>query len=124
MTDVVTVDDIMYEEKRDMLFIHFEPKGTGAKPDKDTVKMHFDWFNEQGLSYKSAEFIEVPGTGEYCYAVYFTGTDDPRIALYSEKFEDENFCSLHPQRYQMHLIIYVFWYSNGGKDRMEAKLTS
>jgi hypothetical protein len=122
MTAATTVDDVMYNEKRDMLFIHFEPKGTGQKPAEDILKLHFDWFNEQGLEYKSAEFVEVPGTGEYCYAVYFAGTEDPRVKLYSDKFEDENFVSLQPNRYQMYMVNYVFWYSNGGKERMEAKL--
>jgi hypothetical protein len=118
---VRTVDDILHDRCQDTLFLHFENHGDGLGPEKNCLEAHIKWFRENGIEYEPAEIVGYKDSSDYCYAVYFESPDDPRIQEYANKFETADFKSLEPENYQMYLYNYVFWYSNGGKDRMEAK---
>jgi hypothetical protein len=111
-----TIDEIMDAAKRDMYFIRFpHPFFTGCdKPNPKLRIEHLAWFDANGLPYVKAAprgWLEGdPG----CFAVYFSGIDDPRVAAYAAEFEDAEGKSLHPDDYQMFLVIYQSWLEAGG----------
>jgi len=121
MYTVTAVDEIMWIHKKPMLYISFVEQNNAHEPDQIAKRLHFEWFDAQGLTYEAAEFHDNLDGGKCNFIVNFNDPDDPRIQLYSDHFEDENFKSLEPLKYQMYLYEYHVWYNSGGRARIESK---
>ncbi|MPR11769.1 hypothetical protein [Microvirga tunisiensis] len=106
---VKTIDEIMIQENRDMLFVRFDQPPTRRGLPNPSRQRHLDWFESRGLRYELAApkgWLEGdPGI----FAVYFDGPDDPRVAEYSSIFEDGTGKSLIPEDYQMLIVTYASW---------------
>jgi len=102
-----TIEQIIAQEKRDMLFITFDHLSARSGLPNSSRQRHLDWFDAKKLHYELAApegWLEGdPGI----YAVYFDGLDDPRIKEYSSIFEDESGKSLIPEGYQIVIIAYA-----------------
>ena len=122
---MLSVDQIMNREKRDMYFL--DMKGVTIHPTRAKLlarKKHFEWFAANNLKYESAAprgWLEGdPGV----YAVHFTGPDDSRLAAYTTAFERPNGISLKPKVYQMVMLEYQPWLNAGGPQRMAEDLAA
>lgn len=115
---ILSVDDIMARERRDMHFIRFGWP-FNDNPGHPSRKRHFDWFAANGLRWEAAAprgWLEGnPGV----HAVHFDGPDDPRVAQYSAVFEDATGKSLDPENYQMVLLPYAWWLDGSWVDGRE-----
>jgi hypothetical protein len=102
-----TIDEIMAQEKRDMLFVRFDQSSARSGLPNPSRQRHMEWFQAHKLRYELAApkgWVEGdPGI----YAVYFDGLDDQRIREYSSIFEDASGKSLIPEDYQMVMIAYA-----------------
>ncbi len=104
-----TIDEIMAQEKRDMLFVRFEqPSAEGALPNPSRQR-HLEWLNSRNLQHELAAPEGCLEGDPGVYAIYFDRPDDPRVAEYSSVFEDESGKSLIPEDYQMLIITYASW---------------
>ena len=108
----------MAAEMRDMHCIQFG-SWFGDHPDRASRRRHFAWFKAHGLRWETAAprgWLEGdPGV----YAVHFDGPDDPGVAEYAAKFEDETGRSRYPDAYQMYLLPYAVWLERRGTDAGE-----
>ncbi len=116
-----SVDQIMDTAKRDMFFIRFGGDCLDIDGPSDPLPRaeHLAWFDAHGLSYEIAAprgWLEGdPG----CFAVHFAGLDDPLVAAYTGRFENEDGKSLNPDAYQMVYMTYQSWLDEGGPSRMK-----
>jgi predicted Zn-dependent protease len=123
---MLTIDQIMDREKRDMYFIDFNGHTFGDTPAKKLARTeHFKWFKQNNLTVEVAApdgWLEGdPGI----YAVYFDGPHDPRVAAYASLFEDvTGTISLNPKAYQMKLITCQSWLDNDGPARLVRDLSN
>jgi hypothetical protein len=112
------LDDLMEGLKRDVLLLYF--KCTDGNIPDESIKSHLAWFNTNQIMVEElTDFKNNRDYGDICYYVDFENADDPRIALYSQQFENEKFLSLKPEEYQMYLYNWVSWYINGGNLHFE-----
>jgi hypothetical protein len=109
---MMSIDQIMAREKRDMLFIRFGRPFDPGKRSDPVRKRHFEWFASKGLRYETAAPRGLLEGDPGIFAVYFDGPDDPRIAEYSSIFEDANGKSFAPDEYQMLILSYKDWLQN------------
>lgn len=101
------IDEIVRERGRDTYWVCFEH---GLFADRDALgrakEDQLAWFGNEGLEYEKAApkgWLEGdPG----CFAVFFDGADDPRLAKYCTKFEEPSGGSLQPGLYQMYLVSF------------------
>jgi len=115
-----TVDEIMGEAKRDMLFVKFgSPPFFRSRKSRAARRKHLSWFDAAGLAY---ELAAPPGwlDGDPdCFAVHFEGIHDPRIAAYSATFENDEGKSLDPEAYRMVIISYRDWLGQSEPERQQ-----
>jgi hypothetical protein len=107
-----TIDETIAQEKQDMHFVRFDQPYARSGLSNPSRQRHLEWFASRALHHELAApegWLE--GDPEII-AVYFDGTDDPRIAEYSSIFEDEGGKSLPPQDYQMFIVTYASWPQN------------
>jgi hypothetical protein len=105
-----TLDQIMDEAKRDMLFVRFgSPPFFRSKKSRVARRAHLDWFDAMGLTYELAAPRGWLDGDPDRFVVYFAGIHDPRIAAYSAAFENDEGKSLDPDAYRMVIISYQDW---------------
>jgi len=120
---LLSIDQIMDREKRDMYFIDFNVGSLDKTPAKTAARTrHFAWFKANGLAYQAAAPRGWLWGNPGIYAVYFDSTDDPRVADYTTLFEDASGTSVDPSAYQMSLIPYQSWLDHGGPARLASDL--
>jgi hypothetical protein len=104
-----TINEIMNRGKQDMLFVRFDqPCARGGLPNPSQQR-HLEWFASRGLHHELAAPEGWLDGDPGIIAVYFDGTDDPRVAEYSSIFEDESGKSLVPGSYQMVIVSFASW---------------
>jgi hypothetical protein len=104
-----TINQIMANEQRDMLFIDFQD-GFGPRH-SHWRKRHFDWFAANNLRYETAAPQGWLSGDPGIFAVFFDSGTDPRVVAYATEFEDKDGKSLHPDDYQMKMFLYQDWQS-------------
>lgn len=115
-----SVDQIMDEEKHDMYFVDFGQFlfGDDERIMSQCRQEHFNWFAAKGLRHAPAAPTGWLEGDPGLYAVYFTGSDDPRVSEYTARFENADGSSLKPDVYQMNLMPYQSWLDHGGSGRL------
>jgi len=121
---MLSIDQIMEREQRDMYFIDFNGKSVGPTPAGTAArKQHFDWFRANNLTWETAAPRGWLEGDPNIFAVFFTGTNDARVSAYAAEFEDAGgTASLNPEAYQMYLIAYQAWLDEGGPARLASDL--
>ena len=122
-----TVQGILPEKKRDILFLQMRIKTTDDAIFLDRelceheAEEQLNWFKERGVrSYMTCGPNTLIGWfGEYYIDI---AADDPIILEYSLIYEDAQGKSLSPNKYQMCGISYNNWLLNGGLERYEQHL--
>jgi hypothetical protein len=115
---ILSVDQIMDREKRDMYFLDLKGVTFDPAPAKMAArKQHFDWCKVNKLKIKIAAprgWLEGdPGL----YAIHFSA-DDPLVATYTALFERPDGISLYPEVYQMDFLTYQSWLDHDGPKHM------
>jgi broad specificity phosphatase PhoE len=106
---LLTIDEIMAREKRDMLFVMFGSPFDRSRSSDRARQRHLAWFAAKGLRCeRTAPRGWLEGDARM-FAVHFDGLDDPRIAEYSTEFEDVEGKSLVPDDYRMVILSYEEW---------------
>jgi len=109
---LLSIDDIMAREKRDMLFVQFGSLFERTEASAAARKQHLEWFASKGLRIEKAAprgwWEGDPGI----FAVHFDGPDDLRVAEYSAIFEDAEGKSLEPEAYRMVILSHEDWLRN------------
>jgi len=113
---VLSINDVMSREKRDMFFIQFHIWGDKRAQAKSRALQHFRWFDSVKLVFDMVSFPEVLEGNTGFYAVYFDGLEDSRLADYSLKFENIEKRSLKPDEYQMFILPYQKWLQDPNKE--------
>lgn len=112
---IQTIDQIMHERRVNKYFLRLNKLTTRGDEFPKARHDHLKWFKTHGLTFETAAprgWLEGdPG----CYAVYFDGPDDQRLADYSLWFEAKDGRSLKPDTDQMSLLTYESWLNNGGE---------
>ena len=104
-----TIDEIMAQENRDVLFVRFEQPSAEGVLTNPSRQRHLEWLNSRNLQHELAAPEGCLEGDPGVYAVYFDGLDDPRIREYSCIFEDDGGKSLVPEDYQMLIVTYASW---------------
>jgi hypothetical protein len=114
-----TIDEIMGEAKRDMLFVRFgSPPFFRSRKSRKARRKHLDWFDAKGLTYELAAPRGWLDGDPDCFAVHFDGLEDPRIAAYSAAFENAEGKSRDPDAYRMVIISYRDWLDESEQERL------
>ena len=119
---IKTIDEYLYELQRDVFVLELLSPWGEFKFDAESERAHLDWFKEVGLKYAVTAPEGAFGGGYGLYYVDFSGWDDPLIAAYVAKFENEHGTSLQPDKYRMNAINYREWVESGGIERHEQHL--
>jgi hypothetical protein len=105
-----STDDIMSDRGRDTLLLRFPGLMWGGRSDAGEAARveHFEWLVEHGITWEPAA---PEGWLEGDPAIYhlYVETDDPRIALYSSAYENEDGSSLQASAYEMGIMEYGPW---------------
>lgn len=117
-----TTDEIMAQEKRDMLFVRFTPPFGKSAPPNLSRQRHLDWFASKDLRYELAAPRNWLEGDPSLFAVYFDGPDDPRVAEYAALFENADGKSLAPAEYQMVIVPYASWRAGRGNQQGDGSL--
>jgi hypothetical protein len=123
---IKNTDQYLYEKKRDILVLEMRSKGNkqtiiDRELCEEQAKEHLDWFKNQGIeSYMTCS----PGLLMGWLGHYYIDIDstDKVISEYSLLFETPTGKSLEPEKYQMILISYDEWVSDGSLARHEQYL--
>jgi hypothetical protein len=116
---IKNTDQYLYENKRDIFILEIKNQtGTLWYNDEDQYnkaieKEQLDWLDAHGVEYARTGPPELLEGWLGHYYVDFAGWDDPKVAEYTEQYENKDGSSLNPEKYRMVALSYEEWVGKG-----------
>ena len=119
---IQSIDDFLYEKKRDIYVLQIIDQTSHFKliydensdANKITERKQLEWFDKNHIKYYFTCTSELMCGWNGLYYIDFTGPNDPLINKYSTEFENNEGHSLEPSKYQLYCLEYSKWVKSKG----------
>lgn len=115
-------EQILSDAQKNQWFIQFHIRNPDF--DSDHLMHQMEWLINRQLIVQEIQTVHFREAHTGFFHVRFQGSEDPRLAEYSQTFEDDQGMSLLPDQYQMYEWSYSAWMQEGGRDAYQEHMDS
>ena len=115
-------EQILSDAQKNQYFVQYFIRDLNF--DSDNLMRQMEWFQTRNLIVQEVQTVHFREAHTGFLHVRFSGADDPRLAEYSQTFEDDQGMSLLPGQYQMYEWSYSAWMQEGGRDAYQEHMDS